>query len=350
MRAQPDPWNPPVDVAAPKPSVPDHAVPAARKPVLPLVVGAVGVVFGDIGTSPLYTVQQAFSPAYGLAPDRANILGVLSLVFWSLILVVTVKYVAIIMRADNRGEGGILALMAVVQRSLPIAAPLSYVVGLLGIFGTALFFGDGVLTPAISVLSAVEGLGVVAPQLEHAVVPATICVLLALFAVQRKGVAKMGRWFGPVTVVWFLAIGAVGIWQLAQNPQVLAALSPTWAIGFFVRHGVLAWLALGAVVLAVTGGEALYADMGHFGLRPIRLGWLGLVLPCLLLNYFGQGALLLADASAVSNPFYRAVPAWGQAPMLLLATLATVIASCTPRGTRSATCTCPGSTARCWWP
>jgi len=300
---------------------------AGAKPLLPVVIGAIGVVFGDIGTSPLYTVQQAFSPAYGLAPDRGNILGVLSLVFWSLFLVVTVKYVAIIMRADNRGEGGILALMAVVQRSLPVAAPLAYGVGILGIFGTALFFGDGVLTPAISVLSAVEGLGLVAPQLGRAVVPLTLGVLLLLFAIQRQGVAKVGRWFGPVTVLWFVSIGAVGAWQIAQRPQILAALSPAWAIAFFLRHGVAAWLALGAVVLAVTGGEALYADMGHFGRRAIRRAWLGLVLPCLLLSYFGQGALLLADAGAVGNPFYRAVPAWGQAPMVVLATLATVIAS-----------------------
>lgn len=302
------------------------ATPGLRKQ-LPLVLGAIGIVFGDIGTSPLYTLQQAFSSNYGLAPDQTNVLGVLSLVFWSLILVVTIKYVLIIMRADNRGEGGILALMAVVQRSLPIAAPMAYGVGLLGIFGTALFFGDGVLTPAISVLSAVEGLGVVAPQLERFVVPATLVVLLLLFALQRQGVAKVGRLFGPVTVLWFLAIGAAGLAELSAHPGVLRALDPSWAFGFFVHHGVVAWLALGAVVLAVTGGEALYADMGHFGPRPIRLAWLGLVLPCLLLNYFGQGALILADPSSVSNPFYRLVPAWGQLPMIVLATLATVIAS-----------------------
>jgi KUP system potassium uptake protein len=292
-----------------------------------LVVGAIGVVFGDIGTSPLYTLQQAFSPTYGLAPDQGNVLGVLSLVFWSLILVVTIKYVAIIMRADNRGEGGILALMAVVQRSLPIASPLAYGIGILGVFGTALFFGDGVLTPAISVLSAVEGLGVVAPSLERYVVPVTVVVLFALFSIQRHGVASVGRLFGPVTVLWFLAIGAVGAWQLAGHPEVLRALDPSWAVRFFLRHGVHAWLALGAVVLAVTGGEALYADMGHFGRRAIRIAWLSVVLPCLLLNYFGQGALILSDPETVANPFYRAVPAWGQTPMVVLATLATVIAS-----------------------
>jgi len=307
--------------------VTDRAGPAAGQRFAALVLGAIGVVFGDIGTSPLYTLQQAFSPAYGLAPDAGNVLGVLSLVFWSLLLVVTVKYVAIIMRADNRGEGGILALMAVVQRSLPIASPLAYGVGILGVFGTALFFGDGVLTPAISVLSAVEGLGVVAPSLERYILPVTVAVLVALFAIQRQGVASVGRLFGPVTVLWFLAIGAIGVVQLASHPQVLQALDPRWAVGFFVRHGVHAWLALGAVVLAVTGGEALYADMGHFGRRAIRVAWLSTVLPCLLLNYFGQGALILADPSTVSNPFYRAVPATLQTPMVVLATLATVIAS-----------------------
>jgi KUP system potassium uptake protein len=295
--------------------------------LLPLVVGAVGVVFGDIGTSPLYTLQQAFSKTYGLAPDAGNVLGVLSLVFWALMLVITVKYVAIIMRADNRGEGGILALMAVVQRSLPIASPLSYGLGLLGIFGTALFFGDGVITPAISVLSAIEGLGVAAPSLVKYVLPATIVVLLLLFSIQRQGVAGVGKLFGPITVVWFLAIGATGFAQLLKNPSVLQAVNPAWALDFFLRHGVAAWLSLGAVVLAVTGGEALYADMGHFGRYPIRLAWLCLVFPCLLLNYFGQGALILANPNSVSNPFYLMVPGWAQLPMIALATMATVIAS-----------------------
>jgi KUP system potassium uptake protein len=307
-------------VAVPQPRV-------AAPSVLPRVVGAVGIVFGDIGTSPLYTLQQAFGPNYGLAPDRGNVLGVLSLVFWALILVITVKYVAIILRADNRGEGGILALMAVVQRSLPVASPLSYAIGLLGIFGTALFFGDGLITPAISVLSAIEGVGVAAPSMARYVLPATVVVLVALFSVQRRGVDKVGRLFGPVTIAWFLAIAATGAAQLLQGPGVLAALDPSWAVRFFLRHGVVAWLALGAVVLAITGGEALYADMGHFGRFPIRAAWLGLVLPCLLLNYFGQGALMLAHPEAVSNPFYLMVPAWAGLPMVVLATLATVIAS-----------------------
>ncbi len=295
--------------------------------MLPLVIGAVGIVFGDIGTSPLYTLQQVFSKTYGLSPHSSNVLGVLSLIFWSLMLVITFKYVAIVMRADNRGEGGILALMAVVQRSLPIASPLSYGLGIFGIFGTALFFGDGVITPAISVLSAIEGVGVVAPSLSKYVVPATIVVLLLLFSIQRHGVAGVGKLFGPITVLWFLAIGATGAAQLVKDPAVLQALNPVWAFEFFVQHGIAAWLALGAVVLAVTGGEALYADMGHFGRYPIRLAWLCLVLPCLLLNYFGQGALILSNPEAVSNPFYFLVPHWFQYPMIVLATLATVIAS-----------------------
>lgn len=293
----------------------------------PLIIGALGVVFGDIGTSPLYTVQQAFSPIYGLVPDQANVLGVLSLVFWALIMVVTIKYVLIIMRADNRGEGGILALMEVAKRSLPIASPLAYGIGILGIFGTALFFGDGVLTPAISVLSAIEGLKLVAPKLEQYVVPLTVVVLIVLFSIQRRGVESVGKLFGPVTSLWFLAIALLGSVQIIKNPAVLAAINPLWAIEFFLRHGVHAWLALGAVVLAVTGGEALYADMGHFGLRPIRLAWLGVVLPSLLLNYFGQGALILANPAAINNPFYFLVPTWALYPMIVLATLATVIAS-----------------------
>jgi KUP system potassium uptake protein len=299
----------------------------SRQRTLPLVIGALGVVFGDIGTSPLYTVQQAFSPAYGLAPDQANVLGVLSLVLWSLIMVITVKYVVIIMRADNRGEGGVLALMEVARRSLPIASPLAYGIGLLGIFGTALFFGDGVLTPAISVLSAIEGLKVVAPKLGPYVVPLTLLVLVMLFAIQRRGVEKVGQLFGPVCSVWFVAIGLLGAVQIVKNPAVLLAINPWWSVEFFIRHGVHAWLALGAVVLAITGGEALYADMGHFGRYPIRLAWLGIVLPCLLLNYFGQGALILANPKAVENPFYFLVPNWALYPMIVLATLATVIAS-----------------------
>lgn len=293
----------------------------------PLVVGAVGVVFGDIGTSPLYTLKEAFGPHYGLEATPANVLGVLSLVLWSMLLVVTVKYVVILMRADNRGEGGILALTALVQRSLPVAAPLGYTVGILGIFGTALFFGDGVITPAISVLSAVEGLEVAAPELRRFVMPIALVVLALLFAVQKQGTERVGRVFGPLTCVWFLVLAVLGIIEILRFPSVLEAANPVWAVRFFLEHGTLAWLALGAVVLAVTGGEALYADMGHFGRFPIRVAWLGLVLPSLVLNYFGQGAFILGHPGKVANPFYELVPGWALYPVIVLATLATVIAS-----------------------
>ncbi|KFN43100.1 hypothetical protein N789_11095 [Arenimonas oryziterrae DSM 21050 = YC6267] len=294
---------------------------------MPLVLGAIGVVFGDIGTSPLYTLKEAFGHQYGLHPDEGNVLGVLSLVFWAMALIVTIKYVIVIMRADNRGEGGILALMAVVQRSLPIASPLAYTVGILGILGTALFFGDAVITPAISVLSAVEGLEVAAPRLHQYVVPVTLGVLLLLFLVQRKGTERVGRVFGPIMVLWFLCLAVLGAIQIAKNTDVLYALNPYYALEFFIHHGKAAWLALGAVVLAVTGGEALYADMGHFGRVPIRYAWMGFVMPALLLNYFGQGALVLAHPEAVHNPFFNLVPAPLLFPMIVLATLATVIAS-----------------------
>ena len=301
-----------------------HGASASR---WPLVLGAIGVVFGDIGTSPLYTLREAFDKKYGLAADPANILGILSLVFWVMTLVVTIKYVYVIMRADNRGEGGILALMAVVLRSLPIASPLTYGIGILGIFGTALFFGDSVITPAVSVLSAVEGLKVAAPGLSNYVVPITLGVLLALFAFQSSGTERVGKAFGPVMVLWFLTLAALGILHLVKNPEVLQALNPIWAVRFFLHHGVHAWLALGAVVLAVTGGEALYADMGHFGRIPIRIAWMWFAMPALVLNYFGQGALLLANPGAVHSPFFAMVPEWASIPMVVLATLAAVIAS-----------------------
>jgi KUP system potassium uptake protein len=305
---------------------PGHGKHGTQK-MVPLVLGAIGVVFGDIGTSPLYTVREAFDAKYGLVADSANVLGILSLVFWVMMLVVTIKYVNVIMRADNRGEGGILALMAVVQRSLPIASPLTYGIGLLGIFGTALFFGDSVITPAVSVLSAVEGLKVAAPGLAAYVVPIAMAVLLGLFWFQSHGTERVGRIFGPVMVLWFISIAALGVNQIVRNPQVLYALNPYWAAQFFVHHGVHAWLALGAVVLAVTGGEALYADMGHFGRQPIRIAWMYFVMPALVLNYFGQGALLLHDAGSAHNPFFALVPKTLQIPMVVLATLAAVIAS-----------------------
>ena len=295
--------------------------------VWPRVMGAIGVAFGDIGTSPLYTIREAFSDKYGLQPEPQDVLGILSLVFWAMMLVVTLKYVLVILRADNRGEGGILALMAVVQRSLPIASPMTYGIGLLGIFGTALFFGDSVITPAISVLSAVEGLKVAAPALGHYVVPITLAVLVLLFSLQRGGTDRVGKVFGPVMALWFLAIGVLGGIQIVKNPGVLMALNPWWAVEFFIHHGVQAWLALGAVVLAVTGAEALYADMGHFGKVPIRLAWLWFAMPALVLNYFGQGALVLAHPETVHNPFYSLVPPELLYPMIGLATMAAVIAS-----------------------
>ena len=292
-----------------------------------LMLGAIGVVFGDIGTSPLYTIKEAFSPHYGLAPDQATVLGILSLVFWSLVLVITVKYVLVIMRADNDGEGGIMALTALAQRTLPGGSKGAYIVGLLGVFGVALFFGDGVLTPAISVLSAVEGLEVATPALRSWVLPVTIAVLVLLFATQRFGTNVVGRAFGPIIVVWFLALAAIGAHNISGNPEVLQALNPWWGARFFIDHHWGGIFILGAVVLAVTGGETLYADMGHFGRRPITAAWNFLVLPALTINYLGQGALLLADPQAVSNPFYNGVPGWALYPMVGLATAATVIAS-----------------------
>ncbi len=299
-----------------------------RKPGLgSLTLGAIGIVFGDIGTSPLYTIQEAFSSHYGLTPDHASVLGVLSLIFWSLMLVITIKYVGVIMRVDNDGEGGIMALTALAQQTRKKATKSFYLIGILGVFGAALFFGDGVLTPAISVLSAVEGLEVAAPELAHWVLPLTIIVLVVLFATQRFGTHAIGRAFGPIIVLWFFALAAIGIHNIGANPDVLRALDPWWGARFFVLHGWGGIFILGAVVLAVTGGETLYADMGHFGRRPIQCAWLFLVLPALTINYFGQGALLLHHGDAVSNPFYLGIPGWALYPMICLATAATVIAS-----------------------
>ncbi|MBZ0088260.1 MAG: potassium transporter Kup [Thermomonas sp.] len=316
--------------SAPPPSSPQPAgaiASASRGAGLALVVGAIGVVFGDIGTSPLYTLKEAFSPHYGLSNDHDTVLGVLSLAFWALNIVVTLKYVTIIMRADNEGEGGIMALMALAQRTLRDSKRSIYIVGLLGIFGASLFFGDGVITPAITVLGAVEGLQVAAPGLDHFVVPIALLVLLALFSAQRYGTERVGRVFGPVMSVWFLALAAIGIWNIIAAPEVLKALNPWWAVHFFIRHGSHGIFIFGAVVLAVTGGEALYADMGHFGARPIRRAWYFFALPSLALNYLGQGALVLRNPTAIENPFFEAVPQWALYPMILLATLAAVIAS-----------------------
>ena len=301
--------------------------PHGRAGLAGLIVGAIGVVFGDIGTSPLYTLKEAFSPHYGLVANHDTVLGILSLVFWALMIVVTLKYVTIIIRADNGGEGGIMALMALAQRILPSGSRSAYVVGILGIFGASLFFGDGVITPAITTLSAIEGLEVAAPRLHDWIVPLTIGVLVLLFLGQRYGTEKVGRVFGPVMLVWFVALAAIGVFNIGHNPEVFQALNPWYAIRFFINHGWGGIFILGAVVLAVTGGEALYADMGHFGAKPIRYGWYFFILPALMLNYLGQGALLLEDPSAARNPFYLGVPEWGRFPMIVLATMAAVIAS-----------------------
>jgi KUP system potassium uptake protein len=292
-----------------------------------LAIAALGVVYGDIGTSPLYTLKEVFAGAHHpvpITPD--NVLGVLSLVFWSLLLIVSLKYAAFIMRADNHGEGGIMALMALVQRASGDSRRARGLL-LLGLFGAALFYGDGVITPAISMLSAVEGLEIVTPVLKPWVVPITLAVLFGLFAVQKQGTGKVGAWFGPITGVWFLVLAVLGAVNILKTPMVLNALLPTYGVAFFVHEPKMAFLSLGAVVLAVTGAETLYSDMGHFGRRPVRLAWLGLVLPALALNYFGQGALLLADPSSIVHPFYHLAPSWAVPPLVGLATAATVIAS-----------------------
>jgi KUP system potassium uptake protein len=295
--------------------------------VFALMFGAIGVVFGDIGTSPLYAMKETFAGPHPLALDRLHVFGVLSLVFWAVTIVVSIKYVIFIMRADNKGEGGSLALLALVGRAAQGRPGLSALVAALGIFAAALFYGDSMITPAISILSAVEGLQVVAPALEQYVVPLTIAILVVLFMIQRHGTDTVGKLFGPFMTLWFTVLAVMGVRNIGLAPEVLKALSPHWAILFLINDGWIGFLALGSVVLAVTGAEALYADMGHFGRLPIRLAWYLLVLPALLMNYFGQGALLLTNPAALENPFFRMAPAWAGVPLLLLATCATVIAS-----------------------
>lgn len=299
----------------------------SRQSLTALSVAAIGVVYGDIGTSPLYTMKEAFHGAHAMDVSPANVLGVLSLIFWSLIIVVSVKYVVFIMRADNKGEGGIMALMALVQRATAGESRTRWLLMTLGIFGAALFYGDGMITPAISVLSAVEGLEVATPALKPYVIPISLAVLVGLFLFQRHGTARVGALFGPVMLLWFATLGLLGALSIVHHPEVLAAVNPWYAVAFFIQHGVAGMIVLGAVVLAVTGGEALYADMGHFGRRPIRLAWFGFVLPALVLNYFGQGALLLYEPDAAHNPFYRLAPEWALYPMVALSTVAAVIAS-----------------------
>ncbi|MFC0243064.1 potassium transporter Kup [Rhodopseudomonas telluris] len=291
-----------------------------------LLISTIGVVFGDIGTSPLYALKETFAGHHPIAVTPDNIFGVLSLVFWTVMLLVTVKYVIIIMRADNHGEGGSLALLALVTE-LTRGRRVHYPLMMLGVIAAALFYGDSMITPAISVLSAVEGLEVVTPDLKLYVVPITAVVLTGLFAIQSRGTGLVGRLFGPVMTLWFVALAVLGIANIVRSPGVLEAISPIYAFEFVFRHPLMSFYALGSVVLAVTGGEALYTDMGHFGRFPIRLAWFGLVLPSLLLNYFGQGALLIQDPSAIQNPFFRMGPDWMVMPMVALATAAAVIAS-----------------------
>src|SRR5271167_2455179 len=286
-----------------------------------LSVAALGVVFGDIGTSPVYTFRECFNPERGLAFGPENVLGVLSLIVWALILVVAVKYVLLIMRADNQGEGGILALLALALDATRSPRARAILV-LLAIGGAALFYGDSMITPAISVLSAIEGIGVGTPAMAQFVLPLTIVVLGVLFFVQKRGTETVGRFFGPVMLVWFAVIGVDGLIQVVEVPRVLAALNPAHAATIFLASPLTGFLVLGAVALAITGGEALYADMGHFGRFPIRLAWFALVLPALVLNYFGQGALILGDKTALENPFFRLVPGWGVFPLVLLSTAA----------------------------
>ncbi len=291
-----------------------------------LVLGVLGVVYGDIGTSPLYALRAALLHFVDGGLEHWEILGILSLIVWALILTVTVKYVVFILRADNRGEGGILALMALAQRGFENER-MRWAIALIGIVGACLFFGDGIITPAISVLSAVEGLKVVSPHFEEAVIPIAVAILLALFLVQFGGTGRMGAVFGPVCAVWFGALAVLGLWEVVQTPYVLMALSPHYAIQFCITYKLAAFIAFGSVVLAVTGAEALYADMGHFGRQPIRWAWLWLVLPALTLNYLGQGALLLRDPEALENPFFLLAPEWFRLPLVFLATAATIIAS-----------------------
>ncbi len=301
--------------------------PLSNQRLLLLSLTALGVVFGDIGTSPLYAIKVCFSGEFGIAVSRANVLGVLSLIFWSLIWVISIKYLVFIMRADNEGEGGIVALMALLLPKGVKRHRKHLFLILLGLFGGALLFGDGMITPAISVLSAVEGLEVASPLFSRYVVPLTIVLLIGLFSIQRHGTTRVGTIFGPIVLLWFVVLGATGVHGILRHPGVLTALNPVHAVQFFLHNHIHGFLTLGTVFLVVTGGEALYADMGHFGRKPIRFAWFTLVLPGLLLNYFGQGALLIADPEAVRSPFFLLAPSWGLYPLVALSTVATIIAS-----------------------
>ncbi|EXV48232.1 potassium transporter Kup [Acinetobacter baumannii] len=300
----------------------------AKKATLPATaLAALGVVFGDIGTSPLYALKESFHAAHGLGIQPENVLGILSIIFWCLMLIISIKYVAIVMRADNNGEGGIMALLALNLRKAKIADNKKIYMIAIGFIGASLFFGDGIISPAISVLSAVEGLSIATDVFDPFIMPIAIAIIVTLFLVQKHGTAFVGKFFGPITLVWFLSLGILGIHSVIQTPVVLGMFSPHWAIQFIYHHPIMTFFVMGAVVLTVTGGEALYADMGHFGPVPIRLAWFFVVLPCLVLNYAGQGALLLRDPAEIENPFYLLVPQWALYPMIIMATMATVIAS-----------------------
>lgn len=299
---------------------------SAAKPI-GMLVAAVGVVYGDIGTSPLYTLKEVFSGGYGVPVNHDGVLGILALIFWSLIWVVSIKYMMFVLRADNQGEGGIMALTALARRAAAGYPKLRALLVVCGLIGAALFYGDSMITPAISVLSAIEGLGLAFEGIDHWVVPLSLVVLVALFLIQSHGTARIGILFGPIMVTWFVVLGALGVYGIMQHPEVLKALNPVWGVRFFTQHPGMGVAILGAVVLALTGAEALYADMGHFGRKPIARAWFILVLPALVLNYFGQGALLLGDPEAARNPFYLLAPSWALIPLVGLSTLATVIAS-----------------------
>ncbi|MCH7934405.1 MAG: potassium transporter Kup [Gemmatimonadetes bacterium] len=295
--------------------------------LMALSLTALGIVFGDIGTSPIYALRESFNPANGIAPTQANVLGILSLILWSLIIVISLKYLTFVMRADNHGEGGIIALTALVNPRSQVTARRRLVLVMAGLFGAALLYGDSMITPAISVLSAIEGLEVATPLFRPYVIPITLVILITLFSVQRRGTAGIGMLFGPVTLVWFLTLAVLGVFGIASHPGVIAAVNPLQGAAFFARNGLAGFLVLGSVFLVVTGGEALYADMGHFGIRPIRLTWFILVLPALVLNYFGQGAVILEDPTTLEHPFFLMAPGWALYPLVGMATLATIIAS-----------------------
>jgi KUP system potassium uptake protein len=305
---------------------PFDLVSAPKSSSAALVLGAIGIVYGDIGTSVLYAIKEIFG--HGHVPFTVeNVYGMLSMIFWTMTVIVSLKYVVLVLRADNEGEGGLVAMLALASRAVADRPKLRNVLLSIGIFGTALFYGDGVITPAISVLSAVEGLEVVSPHFKGYVIPITLVVLFCLFAVQKRGTAGIGKFFGPITLAWFLVLAVLGVSQIITHPEILAAVSPHYMVRFVWDNPGISFIVLGAVVLCVTGAEALYADMGHFGKRPIRMAWFSVVMPCLVLNYFGQGALLLGDPSAVKNPFFMMAPEWALIPLVLMATAATVIAS-----------------------